>query len=49
MLSKHGRRYGQACSTHDRDDKWKQFLVGKPMGKRNHLGYPDVDSRIIGY
>jgi len=27
----------------------KSFQSEKPLRKRNDLGYPDVDSRIIGY
>jgi hypothetical protein len=38
---------GGACSTHVNYEKCVQGLVENPEGKRDHLGYLDVDGRII--
>jgi hypothetical protein len=38
---------GGACSANGEKGIVYIFLVGKPNGKKNYLGDPDVDGRII--
>jgi len=38
---------GGACSAYGGEERLYRVLLGTPEGKRDHLGEPSVDGRII--